>query len=83
MKELHCGDLDQVRQGLRMAAPPDPERLADEKRVLGGSGFHLREGPLADGAAEMGMWVRASEAGRGLGTDGGHNLTAHFHGFIS
>ena len=34
MKELHGGDLDQVRQGLRMAAPPDPERLADEKRVL-------------------------------------------------
>ena len=34
LKELHGGDLDQVRQGLRMAAPPDPERLADEKRVL-------------------------------------------------
>jgi RimJ/RimL family protein N-acetyltransferase len=41
---------------------------ADEKRVLGGAGFHLREGPLENGCAEMGMFLRASEASRGLGT---------------
>ena len=40
-----------------------------EKRALGGSGFHLREGPLDAGQAEIGMWIRASEAGRGLGTE--------------
>jgi RimJ/RimL family protein N-acetyltransferase len=41
---------------------------ADETRVLGGSGLHLREGPLHTGQAEIGMWIRASEAGAGLGT---------------
>jgi RimJ/RimL family protein N-acetyltransferase len=40
----------------------------DERRLLGGTGFHLREGPLATGCAEIGMFVRASEAGHGLGT---------------
>lgn len=40
----------------------------DEKRLLGGTGFHLREGPLTTKSAEIGMFVRASEAGRGLGT---------------
>lgn len=40
----------------------------DEKRLLGGTGFHLREGPLSGGCAEIGMFVRASEAGRQLGT---------------
>ncbi|HEX2871890.1 MAG TPA: GNAT family protein [Polyangiaceae bacterium] len=40
----------------------------DGARLLGGTGFHLREGPLSGGCAEIGMWVRASEAGRGLGT---------------
>jgi len=40
----------------------------DERRLLGGTGFHLREGPLESGCAEMGLFVRASEAGRGLGT---------------
>lgn len=28
------GDLDQVRQGLRMASPPDPQKLAAEKALL-------------------------------------------------
>ena len=28
MSDQHGGDLDQVRQGLRMAAPPDPDKLA-------------------------------------------------------
>ncbi len=39
----------------------------DEKRLLGGTGFHLREGPVSTGCAEMGMYIRQSEAGRGLG----------------
>jgi Mn2+/Fe2+ NRAMP family transporter len=34
VNEQHGGDLDQVRQGLRMAAPPDPQKLAAEKQVL-------------------------------------------------
>ena len=38
-----------------------------ETRVLGGTGFHLREGPLTDGRCEAGMWIRGDEAGRGLG----------------
>jgi len=39
-----------------------------DSRVLGGCGFHLREGGLHTATAEVGMWIRASEAGRGLGT---------------
>ena len=41
---------------------------ADGRRLLGGTGFHLREGALSSKCAEIGMVVRASEAGRGLGT---------------
>jgi len=41
----------------------------DGKRLLAGAGFHLREGPIASRSAEIGMWLRASEAGRGLGTE--------------
>lgn len=37
-------------------------------RLLGGTGYHLRGVPLAHAQAEIGMWVRADEAGRGLGT---------------
>jgi ribosomal-protein-serine acetyltransferase len=37
-------------------------------RLAGGSGFMLRGRPLEHGVAEIGMWVRADEAGRGLGT---------------
>jgi len=40
----------------------------DESRLLGGCGFHLREGGLALRNAEIGMWIRADAAGRGLGT---------------
>ena len=41
---------------------------ADETRLLGGTGFHLHVGPSASDGAEIGMFIRASEAGRGLGT---------------
>jgi RimJ/RimL family protein N-acetyltransferase len=41
---------------------------ADESRLLGAAGFHPREGPISTGCAEMGMFIRQSEAGRGLGT---------------
>ena len=41
---------------------------ADEGKLLGGSGFHLREGGLAERSAEIGMWIRAEAAGKGLGT---------------
>jgi RimJ/RimL family protein N-acetyltransferase len=37
-------------------------------RLVASSGFMLRGRPLEDGTAEIGMWVRADEAGRGLGT---------------
>jgi len=40
----------------------------DEARLLGGTGFHLREGGLETHQAEIGMWIRAQEVGRGLGT---------------
>lgn len=40
----------------------------DGKRLLGGTGFHLREGPLSTGCAEIGMFIRKAEAHRGLGT---------------
>jgi RimJ/RimL family protein N-acetyltransferase len=40
----------------------------DEQRLLGGTGFHLTEGALTTGCAEVGMWIRASAAGQGLGT---------------
>jgi ribosomal-protein-serine acetyltransferase len=45
----------------------------DERFILGGCGFHLREGDLSLRQAEAGMWIRASHAGRGLGT---HALVA-------
>ena len=41
---------------------------ADEQRLLGGSGFHLREGGFPHRSAELGMWIRADAAGKGLGT---------------
>jgi RimJ/RimL family protein N-acetyltransferase len=40
----------------------------DGQRLLGGAGFHLREGALSTACAEIGMFIRQSEAGRGLGT---------------
>lgn len=39
-----------------------------EERLLGGCGFHLRDGGLALKSAEIGMWIRGSAAGQGLGT---------------
>ena len=39
----------------------------DGKRLLGGCGFHLREGELSNHAAEIGMWIRADAAHNGLG----------------
>jgi RimJ/RimL family protein N-acetyltransferase len=40
----------------------------DNTRQLGGSGFHLRHGPLEGGVGEVGMWIRGDAAGQGLGT---------------
>lgn len=40
--------------------------LGDE--LAGGSGFHLRHGPISSGNAEIGMWISAAQAGSGLGT---------------
>lgn len=40
----------------------------DESELWGGCGFHLREGGLSSGNAEIGMWIAAAQAGRGLGT---------------
>lgn len=40
----------------------------DARRLLGGTGFHLREGGLDNRSAEIGMWIRADAAGQGLGT---------------
>ena len=37
-------------------------------QLAGGTGFHLRGGPLALRNAEIGMWIRGSYAGQGLGT---------------
>lgn len=45
-----------------------PILTPDGARVLGGTGFHLRQGPLASGNIEVGMWIRVEEAGKGLGS---------------
>ncbi len=37
-------------------------------QLAGGTGFHLRGGSLAVQSAEIGMWIRGSYAGQGLGT---------------
>ena len=36
--------------------------------LVGGTGFHLRHGGLEQRTSEVGLWMRASVAGRGLGT---------------
>ena len=41
----------------------------DDGRLLGGTGFHLQGRSLATKYAEIGMWIRADCAGRGLGTE--------------
>ncbi len=46
-----------------------PESSAGPARLLGGTGFHLRGGGLEAREAEIGMWIRADAAGRGLGTE--------------
>jgi RimJ/RimL family protein N-acetyltransferase len=40
----------------------------DESTLLGGCGFHLREGPLSTRSVESGMWIRSDAAGQGLGS---------------
>ena len=40
----------------------------DGSKLLGSSGFHLRQGPLHTRCAEIGMWIRAGAAGQGLGS---------------
>jgi len=40
----------------------------DGKRILGATGFHVRQGPIGSGNIEAGMWIRADEAGKGLGS---------------
>ena len=40
--------------------------IGDE--LAGGTGFHLNWGPLVRRNAEIGMWIRGSYAGQGLGT---------------
>ncbi|HEX2913068.1 MAG TPA: GNAT family protein [Chloroflexia bacterium] len=40
----------------------------DGKSLLGGTGFHLRNRSLSDKSGEIGMWIRADQAGSGLGT---------------
>jgi RimJ/RimL family protein N-acetyltransferase len=38
------------------------------ERVIGGTGFHLRFGPIESHIAEIGMWIHPAFAGQGLGT---------------
>ena len=35
--------------------------------LLGGTGFHLREGPIHYASAEIGMWIAEAYAGQGIG----------------
>ena len=37
-------------------------------KLVGGTGFHMRHGPIEWRNAEIGMWIRAGHAGQGLGT---------------
>jgi RimJ/RimL family protein N-acetyltransferase len=41
----------------------------DGQRLLGSTGFHPRANGLETRRVEIGMWIRADEAGRGLGTE--------------
>ena len=40
----------------------------DERKLLGGAGFHLREGGLQNRSAEIGIWICSAAAHQGLGT---------------
>src|SRR4051812_31453647 len=44
------------------------------EQLAGGTGFHLRSAPLALQTAEIGMWIRGSYAGHGLGTHALHAM---------
>lgn len=48
----------------------------DETTLLGGCGFHLRQGPWEQGAVEVGMWIRQSAAHKGTGTTALQELTS-------
>jgi RimJ/RimL family protein N-acetyltransferase len=37
-------------------------------KLVGGTGYHMRHGPIEHGNAEIGMWVAAAHAGKGLGS---------------
>ena len=39
----------------------------DESVLLGDTGYHLWDGPLHFGNAELSMWIRADQSGKGLG----------------
>jgi RimJ/RimL family protein N-acetyltransferase len=41
----------------------------DRNVLLGGTGYHLRWGPRETLVAEIGMWIRSSAAGKGVGTE--------------
>ncbi len=41
----------------------------DESLFLGAAGYHLRGAPLSDRSAEISLWIRASHARSGLGTE--------------
>lgn len=41
---------------------------SDESKLIGGTGYHLREGPISWRNAEIGMWIAADRAHQGLGT---------------
>jgi RimJ/RimL family protein N-acetyltransferase len=41
---------------------------SSQTRLLGSTGFHLREGPLSSRCAEIGMFIRLTESKQGLGT---------------
>jgi RimJ/RimL family protein N-acetyltransferase len=42
--------------------------FGDDGALLGGTGFHPRDGKLGEGTTEIGMWTHVDQAGRGLGT---------------
>jgi RimJ/RimL family protein N-acetyltransferase len=45
---------------------------ADERRILGGIGLHLRQGP---DTRELGYWIRVDEINKGLATEAAAALT--------
>ena len=42
---------------------------AEDRELLGGTGFHRFEPDLSHGTAEIGMWIAGPRAGQGLGTE--------------